>query len=62
MEVQGGKYSTKYMKRTWKLQHEFADSRINLIRDSTTRRHLYVLTLLKFDIVKISIASFLLVL
>ena len=28
VDVHCGKYSTKYMKRIWKLQYEFTDSRI----------------------------------
>ena len=29
VKVHNGKYSTKYMDSIWKLQYEFADSRLN---------------------------------
>ena len=50
--------------RIWKLQYELADSRINCLRDGTTRRHLCILALLRFDIKedRMCIVSFLLVL
>ena len=53
------------MKRIWKLQYEFADAKIYVLRDTSTRRDLYVSALLGFDIAKkngICIVSFLLVL
>ena len=55
--IHSGKSSIWYVKRIWKLQYELADSRINCLHDSTTRRHLYVLALLRFDIVE-NIADF----
>ena len=39
------------MKRIWKLQYKFADARI-MIPESTTPLDLYVLALLRLDIVK----------
>ena len=40
--------SSWYMKRIWKLQYDFADARINWLRDSTTLCHLHVFALLDF--------------
>ena len=62
VEVHSGKWSIWYMKGIWKLQYELADSRINW--QHSTRRYLYVLALLRFDIVENRICTvfFLLVL
>ena len=46
-----GKGTAWYMKTIWKWQYEFADGKINWLRNSTTA-HLYVIALIRFHIVK----------
>ena len=51
VKINVGKYNAWYMKRIWKLQYEFADGKTSWC-NSTARPYLYLIALLRINIVK----------